>query len=58
MYKCKDMVKYKKIFLDKIKLFLLYLVEFFEDGSIIFKKYTNDYIVGRLNKKNNYYNYI
>ena len=38
-------MEYKKIFLDEMKSLLLYLVEFFDNGSIVSKKYLNDYVV-------------
>lgn len=41
----KNMIKYLKFFLIKIKLFLLYLVKFKENGIIIFKEYLNSYII-------------
>lgn len=44
------MMKYKKLFLDEIKLLLLYLVEFSKNRSILLKKYPNDYIVGSANQ--------
>lgn len=38
----KDLVEYKKSFLDKIKLLFLYLVEFSKDEFILPKEYPNN----------------
>lgn len=38
----KNMVKYREIFLKKMKFFLSYFMEFKEDGIILFKKYLDN----------------
>lgn len=45
------MVKYKKIFLNKIKLLLLYFMKFFDNRSILSKIYSKDCIVNSPNQK-------
>lgn len=45
------MIKYKKEFLDKIKILLSYFVEFNENKSILPKKYYKNYIIKTLNWK-------
>lgn len=45
------MIKYKKEFLDKIKILLSYFVEFNENKSILPKKYYKNYIRKNLNWK-------
>lgn len=45
------MVEYKKIFLDKIKAFLLYFIGFIEDKSILPKVYLKNYVVDSPYKK-------
>lgn len=46
-----DVVKYKKIFLEEIKLFLPYFVEFSEDGSIQEKNYSDNCTVAGLDRR-------
>lgn len=41
----KNMVKYKKIFLDKMKSLFSYLIKFFENSSIIPKKYLDNCVI-------------
>ena len=43
------MVEYRKIFLNKIKSLLPYLVKFFDNSFMISKKYSNNYIIEELN---------
>ena len=50
-YKQKNVFKYKKIFLSKIKSLLFYFIKFFKDGLIFFKIYCNNYIIGKFNQK-------
>ena len=46
-YERKDVVEYKKTFLDEMKSLLLYLVQFSDNGSMVPKEYRNDYAVRR-----------
>lgn len=50
-YKCEDLIKYREEFLDEIKKLLFYLIEFFEDRSMISKEYSKNCTLGRLNKQ-------
>lgn len=45
------MIKYWEIFLDKIKLFLLYFIEFLKDNIIVSKKYLSNCAVKRSKKR-------
>lgn len=45
------MIKYRKTFLDIIKLLLLYFMEFCNNRSILLKIYSKNYIGGKLNQK-------
>lgn len=45
------MIKYKKIFLDKIKTLFLYFVEFSKNKSILSKVYPKNYVINGPNKK-------
>lgn len=47
----KDMIEYKKSFLDKIKSLLPYLVRFSEDESMLPKEYSDDCVVDGLNER-------
>lgn len=40
------MLKYKKIFLNKIKLLLFYFIKFFDDWSMLSKIYSENCIIG------------
>ena len=40
------MIEYREIFLEEMKVLLPYFVEFKEDGTILPKKYPDDYAVG------------
>lgn len=44
-YKQKIVIKYKKIFLKKVKLLLLYFDDFKIDGKILLKEYLNNCII-------------
>lgn len=44
------MVKYQKTFLEEINLLLPYLIKFKKDGTIILKKYANNYAVKNPNQ--------
>lgn len=46
----KNTVEYKKNFFQKIKKLLPYFVNLSEDGSILFKEYFKDYMIGGLNR--------
>lgn len=50
-HKCKDVIEYKKIFLKKMRLLLLYFVEFSEDSSILKKNYLNNCAVEKLDRR-------
>lgn len=44
-HKQKDIIKYKQIFLEKMKLFLSYFIQFFNNRSILLKIYFENYVV-------------
>lgn len=44
-HKCKNMIKYKRNFLSKIKILLSYFIEFDKNKSILPKKYLKNYLV-------------
>ena len=46
-----NIVEYRKIFLEEIKLFLSYYVGFKEDGKILPKEYPSDCAVGGLDRQ-------
>lgn len=46
-----DVVKYKETFLEEIRLFLPYFVEFSEDGSILEKNYSDNCAVAGLDRR-------
>lgn len=48
-HKYEKIIKYQQIFLNKIKLLLLYFVEFYKDDTIVPKKYLNNYKVEESN---------
>lgn len=41
------MIKYRKIFQNKIKSLFLYLINFFKNNSRVPKKYFDDYVVNK-----------
>lgn len=45
------MIKYRKLFLNKIKSLFSYLAEFSEDKSMLPKKYSNNCAIGSLNQR-------
>ena len=45
------MVKYKKTFLDIIKAFFSYIIEYNKNESILSKDYSKNYIINNLNKR-------
>lgn len=49
-YECKNLVEYRKSFLNKMKSLLPYLVEFFEDKSMLPKECLNGCIVYNLDQ--------
>lgn len=45
-HKYVDVIKYWEIFMEEMKLFLPYFIEFEEDDIILLKQYLNNYVVG------------
>ena len=46
-----DIKEYRETFLHEMKLFLLYFIEFFEDGTIVSKEYPSDCAMRRPKKR-------
>lgn len=44
-HKRKNVVEYRKLFLDKLKSLLPYLMEFSKDRSMLPQEYPDDYII-------------
>lgn len=50
-HECKNLIKYKIPFLNKMKSLLLYLVKFFKDKFMLSKEYPNDCIMSSLDQR-------
>ena len=50
-HKHKDVIEYRETFLNEMKSLLPYLVEFFEDGTMVPKEYPDDCAVEGLDQK-------
>ena len=46
-----NVIEYQETFFNKMKSFLLYFVEFYEDGIIVSKEFPDDYAVESPNQR-------